>query len=64
MTPISAFPRRVQQLWLSHDLALIGQRRERPAETIEETAKLPDVAQIVVADPRLAVDIPSPKVTP
>ena len=29
MTPISAFPRRVQQLWLSHDLALIGQRRER-----------------------------------
>ena len=29
MTPISAFLRRVQQLWQSHDLALIGQRRER-----------------------------------
>ena len=50
--------------WLVGWIVWIGQRRERPAEKIEAAAKLPDVAQIVVVDPRLANEIPSPKVTP
>ncbi len=54
----------VAGFWLVGWIVWIGQRRERPAEKIEETAKLPDVTQIVVADPRMAVEIPSLKVTP
>ncbi|MBN9440496.1 hypothetical protein [Bosea sp. (in: a-proteobacteria)] len=42
----------------------LGQRREKPAVKIEETAKLREVAQIKVNDPRIARAVPSLKVTP
>lgn len=41
----------------------LGQRREKPEIKIAEVAALPEVRQIKVADPVLAGDIPSMKVT-
>ncbi|WP_420104165.1 hypothetical protein [Bosea sp. (in: a-proteobacteria)] len=41
----------------------LGQRREKPAVKIAETAELPGVKRIVVADPGMAVEVPSLKVT-
>lgn len=50
--------------WLVGWVIWLGQRREKPAIKIEETAKLPEVAQIKVNDPSIARAVPSLKVTP
>lgn len=50
--------------WLVGWVIWLGQRREKPAAKIEETAKLPEVAQIKVNDPSIARAVPSLKVTP
>ena len=42
----------------------LGQRREQPAQKIEEVANLPEVSEIRVHDPRLARAVPSLKVMP
>lgn len=50
--------------WLVGWVIWLGQRREKPAVKIEETAKLREVAQIKVNDPSIARAVPSLKVTP